>query len=261
MVSWGRGNLRVADEQIICDRILPSNFYDIIELMDETPIQPPQPQPPTPARSSLKFSLIILAVIGLAIAGYFASAYYFTLWPFEVSAEPIPIFTPRSSKVQAPVINGDVPEVWETFLSTEHNFKISYPPEFTIVPHRTPTFFDNTLGLNQSIFYVEAVPTAYDSRWGITIFDSFQNSTDAVEKIIASIGAQWNRDNSRSEQRMPVTIGNLPAILITVRTSNDKNWISRTVIIQHKKRIYSLSDGAYEDSEFNQFYSSFRILN
>ena len=150
---------------------------------------------------------------------------------------------------------------WSTYQNTKHNFEISYPPGFTIVPHHTPTFFDNTLGFNQSILYVEATPTAFDARWGITIFDGFESSNEATEKIISKIGAQWNRDNSRSEQRASITVNNLPAILVTVRTSNHDDWISKTVIVQHNKRIYAIGNGAVEDQEFDQFYSSFRILN
>lgn len=132
---------------------------------------------------------------------------------------------------------------WKNYTNTTHGFSIKYP---TTIPKYQGEWevveYGSTIGFRPNTI-------REDSIWGVTIH---QNAT--VESIATASGSQFP---DRRQETQAISVNGKPATLITVTTSQDPAWIAKTVVIGDGNTLFSISNGAIEIPEFEEFYQSF----
>lgn len=132
---------------------------------------------------------------------------------------------------------------WKNYTNTTYGFSIKYP---TTIPKYQGEWevveYGSTIGFRPNTI-------REDSIWGVTIH---QNAT--VESIATASGSQFP---DRRQETQAISVNGKPATLITVTTSQDPVWIAKTVVIGDGNTLFSISNGAIEIPEFEEFYQSF----
>lgn len=141
-------------------------------------------------------------------------------------------------------------EEWIVYTDNEVGFTIKYPKAWLI--ERADLAEGRTF-----IGFGPLESRSGGTLWGIEVYERDVDHVTDVELIINAIGKQFS---DRNETRKNVTIGSLNALLVTVTTQKFEDWISKTVIIESPRAIYSISNGAIDDERFNNFYESFELL-
>lgn len=156
--------------------------------------------------------------------------------------------------VVSPPVSSISPQVsgWKIYSNPNYGFAVEYPSFLgnSSEAWQYEEFFDSK---NPSVAFgpVSSKPGGY--MWGISIYPK-----QPVSQLIKQVGSQFS---DRKEAISQVTISHLPALLVTVTTSKNPTWVSKTVYIESGDKLFVLSNGATGLGQFDAFYKSFRLLN
>ncbi|MBU0981446.1 hypothetical protein KKC94_02020 [Patescibacteria group bacterium] len=132
---------------------------------------------------------------------------------------------------------------WQNYQSDTYGFEINYPADWGY----------NEADAGGASLITFGPTNENDFLWSIKIL---QNGD--MEAEIAQMGDQFN---DRQETRTPVTVDGISGTLVTVTTNTKTDWIYRAVFFQSNGKLYMIGNGAIEDDQFDDFYTSFSFTN
>ncbi len=129
---------------------------------------------------------------------------------------------------------------WKTYTNNSVGYSVKYPSDW-----RVESANPNLVGF---------VPTSVgeDVAWTVNII-----TNKTIDEIAADMGKQFGTD--RNEKRATVTVDGVKATEITVTTTTIPNWVFKQVVVPNGNQFITLSNGAIDDSRFNDFVQSFTI--
>lgn len=141
---------------------------------------------------------------------------------------------------------------WQTYIDEGGKFTIQYPRRLKGDTENW-VVAKNPEAVGGALFGTPASATG-GYIWGV--FAGKQVAD--LEKKIAGEGDQWA---DRQESRTNVTIDGVPAILVTVTTASQPDWISKVVYVTKGDMLYTITNGAIPADEFTEYYESFKFTD
>jgi len=139
---------------------------------------------------------------------------------------------------------------WNSYSNSTYGYSIKYPNDKGWVSEENGSSVGFGTPSSKSGGYIWGVEV-----WGAGIKD--KNITNP-EDLIALSGNQFS---DRKEVRENITINGIPALLVIVTTKQVPDWVSNKVYIERNNKIYVISNGAINNSDFAVFYNSFKFTN
>lgn len=135
---------------------------------------------------------------------------------------------------------------WQVHMDYSNAYSIKYPDGWGKIDF---DFNSGGIGVGPG----EVKEGEWDTKWSVNIYNS---SATTIEEVISDIGDQFE-DRNEKRENVVIWAGNIKAIKVTVTTSQYSDWYAETVIFEHYGKIFSISNGAIKDSNFELFYKSF----
>lgn len=206
-------------------------------------IMPPDNQlPPHHAPTGLKLWLAVFGVVLVIALGYL-------VWAQNTAPDTTDYSTAVTKKTTA-----NETADWKTYTNSTFGFSIKYPTR--LVSEISDWEFKElpVSGVDNLLLSVGFRPSTLkeDYRWGANVY----GKATGLESLIKDIGDQFS---DRKEKRETITVGGMVATLVTVTTPSMTDWVDREVFIESGDYIFSIGNGAVNQSEFDLFYKSFRL--
>jgi len=234
-------------------------------MQENNPVPTPVVTPPVvveqPKQSNfLVILLSILLIISVAIAGFFAFQTRKLVKELTIlkSKEKIVSVATTEPTVEPVATNSasatpDTTANWKTYTDPKQRFLIKYPATWRIVAG--------------DLFGTGPKEIAEDVLWAVNNFDI---NTNTMNKIVDDLGKQFP---NRKQTINKIKVGNLNATQVVTTTPTIVDWYSETIIFEDADTIFTISNGAINDTNlqkmvgvpsgttFKDFYSSFKLLN
>jgi len=230
------------------------------ETIQNQPITPPTPIETAKPKSQFGIFLAILLtaiVTGALVFWWQSRIYQSTITQLQsqidssqnqhsqASSTTTGVNTPPQPTT-IPTQSTDLTADWQNHTDYTNAFAIKYPKGW-----RKVDFGNGSIGVGPA-------EVGEDVKWAVNIYDP---SATTIESIISDMGDQFD---DRQEKREDVVIwaggDNIKATKVTVTTSQYSDWQYEAVIFEHYGKIFSISNGAIIDSDFELFYNSFTRL-
>jgi hypothetical protein len=153
---------------------------------------------------------------------------------------------------------------WKSYRNKDYGVEINYPSKVSwgiyYVDGEDWFAVDNS----KQAGYVDRLSVGFGTPssksggliWGLEVIN--KNNFDQ-EKYIKVIGSQFT---DRQEKRENILIGSTTALLVTVTTEINKDWVSKLVIVENGDKVYLMGNGASnQEKDFQQFYKSIKFTN
>ncbi|MBU1203434.1 hypothetical protein KKH39_05320 [Patescibacteria group bacterium] len=144
-------------------------------------------------------------------------------------------------------VQGEEQNYWQTYTNNQYNFSIEYPDDWTVADV-------DSIGPSLTVGFSPKDLTG-DFQWGINIYNKNEKT---VEELIADVGDQFL---DRQESRQNIVIGGINAIKATITTDQYDNWNAEYIVFENGAYIFTISNGAIPDDNYEQFYNSLVFLD
>ncbi len=165
--------------------------------------------------------------------------------PLNNSTNPVTNNTVTNNTVKP--VTPAIPTGWQTYTNNKYKFSVKYPVGWKVNFYQHPTLQQENVGFGP-------LNIQEDYQWGIVIYDSSDTTVDAV---IRSMGSQWN---DRAETRENILLNGINATKATITTAQVDGWQSVIIVFEYNSKIYSISNGAIVDPDYETFYKSFKFI-
>lgn len=145
----------------------------------------------------------------------------------------------------------DGTENWQNYSNDEAGFSIKYPDKIANdLDHWIYKVFADPTLVKQTINFGPPSSAQGGYVWAITVADK--------SKGCEVYGNQFANKEPIVDN---VSIDGRSAKLTTVRVESLPDWISRSVCITTAEKSITISNGAIDRPEFEEFYKSFKFIN
>ncbi len=151
---------------------------------------------------------------------------------------------------------------WKTYKDKKYGVEINYPTKVNwgvgYVDNEEWFTSDNSKNVSYSNNLSVGFGTPY-SRPGGLIWDlGVMDKADFdLERYIKVTGEQFF---DRQEKRDKIYVKSTPALLVTVTSESNKDWISKSVIVEKGGKVYVMGNGSTNQlKDFQQFYKSLKF--
>lgn len=135
-------------------------------------------------------------------------------------------------------------EPWKRYINKEFSFAVDYPPDWEaveIAPHaigfRPPGMPKNSV------------------QWAVIVRDE---TPTLLEELIAEMGKGY--PDTRAETRQDIIFNGKIATHAIVTTTEKPKWRYEQIFIPHFNKLYIVTNGAIENSDFELFWRSLKFL-
>lgn len=135
-------------------------------------------------------------------------------------------------------------ELWQRYINDEFLFVVDYPARWKKV-QITP----NAIGFRPPWMEKNKV------QWAVIVQD---NAFNKLEELIAEMGAGY--PETRAETRQQIELNGKIVTHVIVTTSEKPTWRHEQIFIEHFNKLYLVTNGAIENSDFELFWRSLKFL-
>lgn len=127
-----------------------------------------------------------------------------------------------------------------TYINNEFNYTVQLPATFTKTGY----------GGESVLFFEDNI-----DKWAINIYEFSE------ERLAIRTTDQVDLTADESYTLEPIKLADLEGFLSIAKRTNSPNWVFKNIILYDNEYIYIISNGAVQDSRFEDFYRSFKFLD
>lgn len=150
---------------------------------------------------------------------------------------------------------------WKTYKDEKYGIEIKYPTSVNWNEGYTTEGIWYSVDNRNDPSYASNLNVAFGTQasksggyiWALSAVNKKDFDKEAS---IKRYGAQFP---DRKEVRENITINGNQALLVTITTDLNKDWVGKMVIIEKNEKVYTLSNGAINHPEFTEFYKSLKF--
>lgn len=135
-------------------------------------------------------------------------------------------------------------ERWKRYINKKFLFAMDYPTNWEKVP-----IAPHAIGFRPPWMAKNSV------QWAVIVRDE---TPTLLEELIAEMGKGY--PDTRAETREQITLNGKIAWHVIVTTSEKPTWRHEQIFIQHFDKLYIITNGAIENSDFELFWRSLKFL-
>lgn len=170
-------------------------------------------------------------------------------YPSSISSTPAP-YLPQvhiASTSETDVIN------CSPYVSSKYGFEFTCPPDWRIVDETSDEAFSPIL-LRVALAAKDKEGVGFDGQFFVVVFDKLQLQS------IDDVGLSGKQFSDRVTKTENINLNGTSAEKVIITSPANPGWILKKIIFEKGDQIYLVHNGAVDNSLFEEFSMSFKLL-